>query len=282
MIETKILNNTTARDCLIILAAGKGMRLKPYTLSVPKILLKINERTILEYHLNAATLARINRVIVVTGYMSGLVEKFIRTLNNKELDIDVAVNHEYERTGNFFSLFMALNKLELNNLDTVYFVNGDVIFDPQILLSMKMSQYPDLVAIDTDPIYYQLQNPSRVKIGAKGSVIQLSRTIPLQEVAGVQMELCKLSSTSSIALRDRGKEMLLEDKNQGWGTPLNTILISGEYSPVAHDISKWNWWEIDTPDDYMLAKVIFANHSNLSKFTSKDLYSAPEHWRLQE
>jgi choline kinase len=283
VIETKdILKNTTGRDCLIILAAGEGIRLRPYTLSVPKILLKIRDRTILEYHLNAATLARIKHVIVVTGYMSRLIEKFIRTLNNNELDIEIVVNHEYERTGNFFSLFMALNRLELNSLDTLYFINGDVVFDPPILLSMKMSQYPDLVATDTDPIYYQLENPAKVKIGTKGSVIQLSRTIPLQEAAGVSMELFKLSSTSSIALRDRGKEILLEDKKQEWGKPLNTILSSGEYSPLAHDISKWNWWEIDTLDDYRLAKVIFAKHSNLSKFTSKGLYTAPEYWRLQE
>jgi NDP-sugar pyrophosphorylase family protein len=61
----------------IILAAGLGTRLRPYTLTVPKPLLLIRGRPILDWIL-AALPSSVERVIVVTHYLADQVEDFLK------------------------------------------------------------------------------------------------------------------------------------------------------------------------------------------------------------
>ena len=61
----------------IILAAGLGTRLRPYTLSTPKPLLLIRGRPILDWIL-AALPAAVDHVVVVTHYLAEQVEGYLR------------------------------------------------------------------------------------------------------------------------------------------------------------------------------------------------------------
>jgi NDP-sugar pyrophosphorylase family protein len=61
----------------VILAAGKGTRLRPYTLDVPKPLLPVQGRPILDWTL-AALPASIERVLVVVHYLADRIEAYLR------------------------------------------------------------------------------------------------------------------------------------------------------------------------------------------------------------
>jgi NDP-sugar pyrophosphorylase family protein len=61
----------------IILAAGLGTRLRPHTLTTPKPLLPVRGRPILDWTL-AALPATIERVVVVTHYLAGQIEGYLR------------------------------------------------------------------------------------------------------------------------------------------------------------------------------------------------------------
>jgi L-glutamine-phosphate cytidylyltransferase len=52
----------------VILAAGRGTRLKPFTDKTPKTLLKVKDKTILEQSLDKLP-REINEVIIVIGYL---------------------------------------------------------------------------------------------------------------------------------------------------------------------------------------------------------------------
>jgi choline kinase len=254
--------STIGRDALIILAAGEGKRIRPNTDNIPKALLDINGRTILDYQLDAAVMAGINQVIVVTGYLSPLIEKHIQSFNTGSLPIDIVVNHEYQQTNTLASLFLALNKLDLSKFATIYFIDGDIIFEPQILVSLKKEPYQDLVAVESDYYYYFLDNPNKVRIGEDGFVQEVSNTIPSLEASALSMELFKFSSATAWALRKKTEKLLLEDQKLGWDIALNEILRSGEYLAFPHDISAWNWWEIDTATDYNIADRIFTKEKH--------------------
>lgn len=60
----------------IILAAGLGTRLRPYTLDTPKPLLPIRGRPILDWILGALP-AGVERVVVVTHYLAGQIEAYL-------------------------------------------------------------------------------------------------------------------------------------------------------------------------------------------------------------
>jgi bifunctional UDP-N-acetylglucosamine pyrophosphorylase/glucosamine-1-phosphate N-acetyltransferase len=62
----------------IILAAGLGTRLRPHTLTIPKPLLPVRGRPILDWTLTALP-PGVERVVVVTHYLAGQVEEYLRS-----------------------------------------------------------------------------------------------------------------------------------------------------------------------------------------------------------
>lgn len=62
---------------VLLLAAGLGTRLKPITNSIPKCLVPINGKPLLEVWLDNLSEIPCKKIFVNTHYLSGLVEKFI-------------------------------------------------------------------------------------------------------------------------------------------------------------------------------------------------------------
>jgi len=75
----------------IILAAGRGIRLKPLTDEIPKALLPVDGRALLEQHLISLSKAGIDSFTIVVGFLGELVVSFLKQegLTDK-LDIEFA------------------------------------------------------------------------------------------------------------------------------------------------------------------------------------------------
>jgi glucose-1-phosphate cytidylyltransferase len=74
------LNKFKKELTVIILCGGKGLRLRPITKNIPKPLIKINEKSILENIIRFFLKYKIKNFIIVTGYKHKLIDQFI---NNK-------------------------------------------------------------------------------------------------------------------------------------------------------------------------------------------------------
>src|ERR1700694_2583172 len=61
----------------VILAAGLGTRLRPYTLETPKPLLPVRGRPILDWALGALPPA-VDRVVVVVNYLAEQIEAYLK------------------------------------------------------------------------------------------------------------------------------------------------------------------------------------------------------------
>ena len=68
---------------VVILCGGKGMRLRPLTKQLPKPLIKINDKSILENIIKHFLDYKINKFIIATGYKSDLIDNFIKKKFNK-------------------------------------------------------------------------------------------------------------------------------------------------------------------------------------------------------
>ena len=62
---------------VIILCGGAGQRLRPLTEKVPKPLIKIKNKTIIEYIINHFYKYKIKNIIIATGYKHELLKQFI-------------------------------------------------------------------------------------------------------------------------------------------------------------------------------------------------------------
>lgn len=63
-----------------ILCGGKGKRLRPHTLSIPKALIPVHGKPILEYILRMYARKGFHRFLICTGYKSELIEEFCSSL----------------------------------------------------------------------------------------------------------------------------------------------------------------------------------------------------------
>ncbi len=61
----------------IILSAGQGKRLLPLTETRPKCMLAVAGKPILEWQVAALLAAKIDRISIITGFNSGLIEEHI-------------------------------------------------------------------------------------------------------------------------------------------------------------------------------------------------------------
>ena len=103
----------------IILAAGRGSRMRELTDSIPKPLLKINDLPIIENIINELQKVTKN-IIIVTGY---LAEQF-EYLKSKFKNIKIILNKEWENNNNVTSI----NAVK-EHLSNTLIVNGDIIIN---------------------------------------------------------------------------------------------------------------------------------------------------------
>jgi len=115
----------------IILASGIGKRLRPLTNDKPKSLVKINQRTILEYQLDILADCGIKSVVLTTGPFEHQVKNL---LNGRypDLTIDYVNNPKYDSTNYIYSLWLTKDLID----EDIILVHGDLIFPAEILKKM--------------------------------------------------------------------------------------------------------------------------------------------------
>ncbi|MFZ1023347.1 MAG: sugar phosphate nucleotidyltransferase [Thermoplasmata archaeon] len=83
----------------IILAAGRGNRLRPLTDALPKVLVRIGGKPLLAFHLEALRRAGLRRVVIVVGYRSAQVRDFVGDGTPFGLDAQFVLQSEPKGTG---------------------------------------------------------------------------------------------------------------------------------------------------------------------------------------
>ena len=112
----------------IVLAAGQGRRLWPFTANCPKCLLSIGAGSILEQQLANLEGAGIREVVLVCGFGVERVRTALAAFQGK-LSVKLRYNPFYALADNLVSLWTARAEMERNFL----LLNGENVFHPQIL-----------------------------------------------------------------------------------------------------------------------------------------------------
>jgi NDP-mannose synthase len=104
----------------VILAGGEGRRLRPYTTVLPKPLMPIGDRPILDVVIRQLRHAGVQRVTMATGHLAELIEAFFRDGSAYGLDIDYFVEREPLGTVGALPFIEGLD-------DHFLVMNGDVL-----------------------------------------------------------------------------------------------------------------------------------------------------------
>ncbi|MBX5436098.1 MAG: phosphocholine cytidylyltransferase family protein [Alicyclobacillaceae bacterium] len=127
----------------IILAAGQSVRLRPLTNDLPKCLLPMGPKTILDWQLESLAAIGVTNVILVVGYRRELIEQHVRD-HFPGLNVRYVVNPDFATTNTLFSLKLALEAYH----GDFYYLNADVVFDEQILRRLEPGSDGGFLAID--------------------------------------------------------------------------------------------------------------------------------------
>jgi NDP-sugar pyrophosphorylase family protein len=104
----------------IILAGGAGMRLRPYTTVLPKPLMPVGDRPVLDVVIRQLAHYEFDRVTIVTGHLAELIEAFFGDGSRYGVPIDYFREDEPLGTVGALALIEALNEPFL-------VMNGDIL-----------------------------------------------------------------------------------------------------------------------------------------------------------
>lgn len=76
----------------MILAAGRGERMRPLTDNIPKPLLKVNNQPLIVYHLQSLLKAGIREVVINLGYLGKKIEQYLG--NGQAFGVDIQYSYE--------------------------------------------------------------------------------------------------------------------------------------------------------------------------------------------
>lgn len=107
----------------VILAGGKGTRLRPFTYVLPKPLLPVAERPILDVVLSCLARDGCAKVTIAVGHLGHLIELFCGSGSQWGLEI------EYFREDEPLGTVGALAQLDLAASEPFVVMNGDVLCD---------------------------------------------------------------------------------------------------------------------------------------------------------
>ena len=109
----------------IIMAAGIGKRMQPVTFDIPKPLIEVNGKKMIDTVVEALHKNGISEIYVVVGYLK---EQFYKWAENKT-GITIIENPVYDTCNNISSLYAAKDYIE-----EAFILDGDqIIYNPQIL-----------------------------------------------------------------------------------------------------------------------------------------------------
>ena len=82
------LSTFKSKLTVVILCGGKGLRLRPITKNLPKPLIKINNKSILENIIQYFIKYKVNNFIIASGYKNTLINNFIKKkFKNKNIKV---------------------------------------------------------------------------------------------------------------------------------------------------------------------------------------------------
>jgi NDP-sugar pyrophosphorylase family protein len=105
----------------VILAGGKGTRLRPYTKIFPKPLVPIDDKPVLEIIINQLSRNGFTEIIMAVGHLSELIQAFFG--DGSKFGVKIIYSREDEPLGTAGPLLKVQDELQ----ETFLMMNGDVL-----------------------------------------------------------------------------------------------------------------------------------------------------------
>jgi L-glutamine-phosphate cytidylyltransferase len=243
----------------IIVAAGMGRRLSPYTDDRPKTLVEINGRSILQRQIDAYRAAGVADIYIVRGYMK---EKIV-VEGARYFD-----NDDFRNNNILTSLFYAEPAMDGGFL----FSYSDIVFRPEVVRTVIETEGDYALVIDrrwheayVGRMNHPVEEGEVARVDDGRVTLVGKKTMPPEEATGEFIGLARFSARAVEKMRERFHERKRALAGQPYGRApkfevayltdlLNDLIDSGEVMRPA--FIDGGWREIDTVEDLERAKGV--------------------------
>lgn len=234
---------------VILLVAGEGKRLHPYTLDKPKCMVQIDGISLIDRQLAVLKAEGLNDIVMIGGYKSEMLARDGIKLKN---------NSRYFETNMVWTLFCAEEELE----GEVIISYGDIVYSRHVLQTLLKSTADIAVAIDKEWKDYWssrsdnlLDDVETLKLSKDGTISEIGqKPKSLDDIEGQYMGLMKFSPDGVNQIKKifhaalkSGKLLQKSAENAYMTDLLQAVIDFGK--PIMSVPIYDNWIEVDTVDD---------------------------------
>lgn len=236
---------------VLILGAGEGTRLRPYTLDRPKCMVEVEGRSLLDRQLDVIRGAGVESIILVGGHRAEWLDR---------PDVTLRLNPRYAETNMVWSLFCAEEDLS----GEVVVAYGDIVYSPRILQAVMSSNADIAVAIDLEwESYWRARNEDpladaeTLRLTEDGRILELGqKPLSLSQIQGQYMGLMKFSPRGMETLKRKfhsaraGGAIRGKSVEKAYMTDmLQSLIDDGEDLHAVQVLG--GWVEVDTVEDLL-------------------------------
>ena len=235
----------------IILSAGQGKRLLPLTEARPKCMLPVAGKTILEWQIHSLLEADIDKLFIVTGFNTELVEEHINKQFSDDLSrLNIIFNPFYNVSDNLASCWMAGHAMD----EDFILLNGDTLFEPLLLDTVLNSpSWPVTLTID----YKDGYDDDDMRVELHDSMVKsVSKTLTDEQTHAESIGLLYFRENGPALFRDHlNRQMKKNDGLKLWFLSV-VDLLAGQSLVRPCSINGHRWREIDFKKDLDSAENI--------------------------
>lgn len=220
--------------CAVILAGGKGTRLRPYTIAMPKPLVPVGDYPILEIILRQLACKGFKRIIITVNHQADLIKTYFG--NGMKWGLDIEYSLETKPLGTMGPL---KNIADLP--ESFLVMNGDILTD--LDYGQLLDNHANEGGIFTISGYKRVHNVDYGVLRCEGGNI----------LTGFE-EKPRLDYTVSMGVYAVSKRVLSyipKDEYYGFDSLMLKLIESGEEVKVC--VFDGYWLDIGRPEDYQLA-----------------------------
>jgi len=226
----------------IILSAGQGRRLMPLTESVPKCCLRLEGKSMLEWQIDTLASARIEEVVVVTGFGHQVVEKAVSRVRG--IRVRTLYNPFYSLSDNLGTCWLARGEME----SPFVLINGDTLFELAVINRLLRSRHDFPITLATDrKARYDEDDMKIITDGTR--LLRVGKKLDLAQVNGESIGMMRFDQTGAEAFVKRIEQLMCgPDGLVRWYlSAIDELAMAGQVGTCSiHGLS---WCEVDDLDD---------------------------------
>jgi choline kinase len=238
----------------MVLAAGAGRRLQPWTDSVPKTLVPVDgDRTILDVSLANFARVGLTDVIVVVGYKAEAVRERQAELEERHgVSLELVFNDKAEEWNNAYSLWCAREHFSRG----IVMVNGDTIAPASVAQALldAAGRGDDLV-IALDDVHELAEEEMKVQLSDERLLTRITKLMDPAAAVGEYIGLTLIEPHVAEGLADALKTTFERDPQLYYEDGFQELAERGGRVGVA-SIGDVEWVEVDDHADLAQAREV--------------------------